>query len=134
RVWHHDAAAFVLACLSLVPLARSMGVATEELAVRLGPTAGGLLNATFGNAAELIVGVFAVAHGHVDLVKGSISGSLIGNLLLVGGGAMLAGSLKRKRAVFNRTGAAASVSLLFLALVAMATPTLIKSLHERQGQ
>ena len=130
---HREAAAFVIACLSLVPLARSMGDATEELAERLGPAAGGLLNATFGNAAELIVGLFAVAHGHLELVKGSITGSLMGNLLLVGGGAMFAGSLRQKTARFNRTGAAASVSLLFLALVAMATPTMIKSLHERQG-
>jgi Ca2+:H+ antiporter len=131
RVFHHEAAAFVVACLSLIPLARSMGDATEELAERLGPAAGGLLNATFGNAAELIVGIFAVVHGHLELVKGSISGSIIANMLLVGGGAMFAGSLRRKRAVFNRTAAGASVSLLFLALVAMATPTLIKSMHER---
>ena len=133
RVFHRDTAAFVIACLSLLPLARAMGDATEELAERLGPAAGGMLNATFGNAAELIVGLFAVAHGHLELVKGSLTGSLIGNLLLVGGGAMFAASLKTKRPRFNRTGAAANVSLLFLALVAMATPTMIKSMHEGQG-
>ncbi len=130
RALHREALAFILAVVSLVPLARSMGDATEELADRLGPTAGGMLNATFGNAAELIVGLFAVAHHRFDLVKGSITGSLIGNLLLVGGGAMLAASLKRKRPRFNRTGAAASVSLLFLALVAMATPTMLASMHD----
>lgn len=130
RVLHRDAAAFIIACLSLVPLARAMGDATEELAERLGPAMGGMLNATFGNAAELIVGLFAVAHGHLDLVKGSITGSLMGNLLLVGGGAMFAGGLKAKRPRFNRTGAAANVSLLFLALVAMATPTMVRSLHQ----
>ncbi len=129
KVLHREALAFALAVLSLLPLARSMGRATEELAERLGPTAGGLLNATFGNAAELIVGLFAVAHRRVDLVKGSITGSLIGNLLLVGGGAMFAASLRNKRPRFNRTGAAASVSLLFLALVAMATPTLLSGMR-----
>jgi Ca2+:H+ antiporter len=127
----HDAAAFVLACLSLVPLARAMGDATEELAERLGPTAGGLLNATFGNAAELIVGLFAVAHHKIDLVKGSLTGSLIGNLLLVGGGAMFTAGLRRKRPRFNRTSAASSVSLLFLALIAISTPTMLKGMERK---
>ena len=134
RLAHRDTLAFVLAVVSLIPLARSMGRATEQLAERLGPVTGGLLNATFGNAAELIVGLFAVAHRRIDLVKGSITGSLIGNLLLVGGGAMFAASLQRKRPRFNRTGAAASVSLLFLALVAMATPTLIVGMHQKREE
>lgn len=130
RVYHQETAAFILACLSLVPLARAMGDATEELAERLGPAAGGLLNATFGNAAELIVGLFALAAGRVELVKGSITGSIIGNMLLVGGGAMLAASLKKKRPRFNRTAAGASMALLFLALVAISTPTIVHGLHE----
>src|SRR4051812_46392859 len=91
---HHfgvaDGIVFALAALSLMPLAKSMGDATEELAERMGPATGSLLNATFGNAAELILGIAALRHGHVELVKGSITGSILGNLLLVGGAAIVA--------------------------------------------
>src|ERR1700750_2369461 len=77
---------FAVSCLSLMPLAKAMGDATEDLAERLGPGLGSLLNATFGNAAELIVALLALKEGHVALVKGSITGSILGNLLLVAGG------------------------------------------------
>ena len=125
----HELAAFSLACLALVPLAHSMGNATESLAHRLGPTTGSLLNATFGNAAELIVGVVALLHGHVDLVKGSLTGSILGNLLLVAGASIVAGGLRQRRLRFNRLAAAASVTTLFLSVVAMAAPALLVSLH-----
>src|SRR4051812_12948207 len=85
RFTHNDALTFFVACASLIPLARTMGDATESLAERMGPATGSLLNATFGNAAELILGLSALRHGHVSLVKGSITGSILGNLLLVGG-------------------------------------------------
>src|SRR5438445_13572332 len=120
-------AVFVLACLSLMPLAKAMGEATESLAERMGPAAGSLLNATFGNAAELIVAVAALARGHVGLVKGSITGSILGNLLLVGGASIVVGGVRFPTLRFNRTSAGASVSTLFLAVVALAVPTILAS-------
>src|SRR3954463_11000164 len=101
----HDTLAFVLACAALIPLARTMGDATEALAERMGPAAGSLLNATFGNAAELILGISALRHGHVNLVKGSITGSILGNLLLVAGASIVAGGLKFSRLRFNKLSA-----------------------------
>ena len=116
---------FSLACLSLIPLARTMGDATESIAAHLGPGTGSLLNATFGNAAELIVGVIALRHGRVELVKGSLTGSILGNLLLVAGAAIVAGGLRKRRLRFNRLAAGASVTTLFLSVVAMAAPALL---------
>src|SRR5438045_9672840 len=102
-----------------------MGDATEGLAERMGPAVGSLLNATFGNAAELILGVAALRHGHVDLVKGSITGSILANLLLVGGGSIVTGGIRFPRLRFNRLAASSSVSTLFLAVVAMVVRTLV---------
>ena len=116
---------FVLAALSLMPLAKSIGDSTEDLAERVGPTVGSLLNVTFGNAAELILGISALARGHVALVKGSISGSIVANLLLVAGASVVAGGTRFSTLRFNRTAAGASVSTLFLAVVALAVPTLL---------
>src|SRR5438270_9870080 len=104
-----------------------MGHATEELSERLGPAAGSLLNATFGNAAELILGIAALRHGHVALVKGSLTGSILGNLLLVAGASIVVGGLTKSRLKFNRLAASSSVSTLFLAVVAMVVPTLLAS-------
>ncbi len=126
----HDLAAFALACLALIPLAHSMGNATESLAAHLGPATGSLLNATFGNAAELIVGIVALLHGHIDLVKGSLTGSILGNLLLVAGASIVAGGLRQRRLRFNRLAAGASVTILFLSVVAMAAPALLAGLHQ----
>src|SRR3954470_836599 len=116
---------FFVSCASLIPLAKTMGDATEALAERMGPAAGSLLNATFGNAAELILGISALRHGHVDLVKGSITGSILGNLLLVGGASIVVGGANFSRLRFNRLAASSSVSTLFLAVVALAVPTLL---------
>ena len=124
---HNDALTFLAACLSLVPLARTMGNATESLAERMGPAAGSLLNASFGNAAELILGLSALRHGHLGLVKGSITGSILGNLLLVAGASIVAGGVKFKRLRFNRLAASSSISTLFLAVIALAVPTLLAS-------
>src|SRR5262245_2831977 len=98
---------FVASAVAIVPLAGLMGRATESLAEHLGPAAGGLLNATFGNAAELITALAVVRHGPelYPLVKASITGSIIGNLLLVLGLAMLAGGLRHHRLRFDRTSA-----------------------------
>ena len=125
RYTHNDTLVFFVACASLIPLARTMGDATDGLAERMGPAAGSLLNATFGNAAELILGIAALRHGHVELVKGSITGSILANLLLVGGGAIVTGGLRRRRLRFNRLAASSSVATLFLAVVAMVVPTLL---------
>ena len=92
---------FFTACLGVLPLAGYMGEATEHLAHRTGPTIGGLLNATFGNAAELIIAIVALRAGLVDLVKASITGSILGNLLLILGLAMIAGGLNRRRTAFQ---------------------------------
>jgi Ca2+:H+ antiporter len=113
---------FLLAALSLVPLAGLIGLGTEELASRSGPAFGGLLNATFGNAAELIIAVVALREGHVELVKASITGSIVGNLLLVLGAAFFVGGLGRRSQKFDRTAAGNTSVLLFLAVVALVMP------------
>jgi Ca2+:H+ antiporter len=104
-----------------------MGDATESLAERMGPATGSLLNATFGNAAELILGIAALRHGRVTLVKGSITGSILGNLLLVAGASIVVGGSRFSRLRFNRLAASSSVSTLFLAVVAMIVPTLLST-------
>ena len=85
---------FVGASLAIIPLAGLMGQATEQLAEKLGPGIGGLLNATFGNAAELIIALFALFKGYDDVVKASLAGSILGNVLLVLGASLLTGGLK----------------------------------------
>jgi Ca2+:H+ antiporter len=113
---------FVAAALSLVPLAGLIGTATDQLARRAGPAFGGLLNATFGNAAELIIAVVALGRGHVALVKASITGSIVGNLLLVLGASFFVGGLGRASQKFHRTAATNTTALLFLAVVALVMP------------
>ena len=113
---------FIAAALSLIPLAGLIGAATEELAHRAGPALGGLLNATFGNAAELIIAIVAVNQHHIALVKASITGSIIGNLLLVLGLSFFAGGLGRRSQRFNRTAATNTTAMLFLAVVALVMP------------
>lgn len=113
---------FVLAAISLVPLAGIIGLGTEELAHRAGPGVGGFLNATFGNAAELIIAIVALHGGHVELVKASITGSIVGNLLLVLGASFFFGGLGRKSQRFHRTAATNASTMLFLAVVALVMP------------
>src|SRR6476619_4319700 len=84
---------FIVSCLAIIPLAGWLGRATEELAMHTGEGIGGLLNATFGNAAELIIALMALQRGLYPVVKASLTGSILGNLLLVLGGAVLAGGL-----------------------------------------
>jgi Ca2+:H+ antiporter len=130
RVIHASALpVFIVACLGVLALASYMGEATEHLAHRTGPTIGGLLNATFGNAAELIIAVVALQAGLVKLVKASITGSILGNLLLILGLAIVAGGLKRSELRFNRTSAGMSAGMLALAVVALVLPALFHSLH-----
>ena len=120
---------FITACLGVLPLAGYMGEATEHLAHRTGPTVGGLLNATFGNAAELIIALVALRAGLVDLVKASITGSILGNLLLIMGLALIAGGMNRSELRFNRTNAGMSAGMLALAVVALGFPALYHAVH-----
>ena len=119
---------FVAACLAIVPLAGWLGHATEELAHHTGEGVGGLLNATFGNAAELIIAIMALRQGLYSVVKASLTGSIIGNILLVLGAAVLAGGLKHKHQKFNITGARAQATLLTLAAIALVMPAAFHSL------
>jgi Ca2+:H+ antiporter len=130
----HATPVLVFACsaLGVIPTAALMGRATEELAARAGPGIGGLLNVTFGNAPELIIALFALEAGLHEVVKASIAGSIIGNILLVLGAAMLAGGLGRDRQRFSRTAATAQSSMLLLAIVALVMPAIFE-LVEGQG-
>ena len=113
---------FITAAASLVPLAGLIGLGTEQLARRSGPALGGFLNATFGNAAELIIAVVALRNGHIELVKASITGSIIGNLLLVLGLSFFVGGLGRRTQKFHRTSATNTSAMLFLGVVALVMP------------
>jgi len=113
---------FAASSLAILPLAGWMGRATEQLAERLGEGVGGLLNATFGNAAELIIALAALRAGLYDVVKASIAGSVIGNILLVLGAAMLAGGLRRPEQHFNPAGARSQATMLLLAAIALILP------------
>ncbi|HEX5955780.1 MAG TPA: calcium/proton exchanger [Solirubrobacterales bacterium] len=122
----HASATLVFACaaLGIIPTAALMGLATEELAARSGPGIGGFLNVTFGNAAELIIAVFLLAEGLQEVVKASIVGSILGNLLLVLGISMVVGGIGRARQTFNRTAANAQATMLFLAVAALIMPAI----------
>ncbi|MDY6937223.1 MAG: calcium/proton exchanger [Cyanobacteriota bacterium] len=116
---------FLMAGAAIVPLAAWMGTATEELAVVVGPTLGGLLNATFGNATELIVALIALRAGLLDVVKASLTGSIISNLLLVMGFAMLLGGIRYKEQEFSSTIARLNASAMNLAVIAILLPTAV---------
>src|ERR1700756_4764222 len=113
---------FVASSLAIVPLAGWMGRATEVLAERLGEGIGGLLNATFGNAAELIIALVALHAGLHDVVKASLAGSIVGNILLVQGAAMLAGGLRYSEHKFNAEGGRPQATMLTLAAIALILP------------
>jgi Ca2+:H+ antiporter len=120
---------FTLACLGVLPLAGFMGDATEHLSARSGPTVGGLLNATFGNAAELIIAIVALQAGLIDLVKASIAGSILGNLLLIMGLSLLAGGVGRSELKFNRTAVGLSAGMMIAAVVGLVFPALFHATH-----
>ncbi len=120
---------FAFSCLGVLPLAGYMGEATEHLAAKTGPTIGGLLNATFGNAAELIIAIVALRAGLVDLVKASITGSILGNLLLILGLSLVAAGVGRSEVRFNRTAAGMSSAMLALAVVGLVFPALFHAVH-----
>jgi Ca2+:H+ antiporter len=116
-------AVFVLACIAIVPMAAYIGEATESLARFTGPRVGGLLNATLGNAAELIITITAIRAGLLELVKASITGSILGNLLLVMGLAFIVGGIRHGRQNFDRRNASRNAILLILAVLAMLIPS-----------
>lgn len=116
---------FITACLAIIPLAAWMGTATEEIAVLVGPTVGGLLNATFGNATELIIALVALNAGLVEVVKASLTGSILGNLLLVMGLSMFLGGLKYKEQTFQPVVARSNASAMNLAVIAILLPTAV---------
>jgi Ca2+:H+ antiporter len=114
---------FITAGLAILPLAAWMGTATEEIAVVVGPSLGGLLNATFGNATELIIALIALNAGLIDVVKASITGSIISNLLLVMGFSMLLGGLRHKEQTFQPIVARVNAASMNLAVIAILMPT-----------
>jgi Ca2+:H+ antiporter len=115
---------FAVAGVAIIPLAWFLGLATEELGKLAGPGVGGLLNATFGNATELIIAVFALASGLTEVVKASLTGSIIGNALLVLGLSMLVGGLRHKTQVFSREASGIQVTMLVVAVIALVMPAL----------
>jgi Ca2+:H+ antiporter len=117
---------FASAALGIIPTAALMGRATEELAVRSGPGVGGLLNVTFGNAPELIIALFALGQGLHEVVKASIVGSILGNILLVLGAAMLAGGIGKQKQTFSRTGVSVQTTMLLLAAAALLMPAIFE--------
>ena len=128
-------AVFVVSCLAILPLAGLMGEATEHLAHHAGPGVGGLLNATFGNAAELIIGFMALRAGEATIVKASLTGSIIGNMLMVLGLAMLLGGWKHKELRFNQMTAETGSSMMLLAVVAFVIPAIYATVtHHREPE
>ncbi len=113
---------FLASALAIVPLAALLGEATEELALQLGPSHGGLLNATFGNAVELIIGYFALRAGNLQVVQASLTGSIIGNVLLVFGLSAFVGGIGRPHQTFSRALAGVNASMLLLGVAALVMP------------
>jgi Ca2+:H+ antiporter len=120
---------FSAAALGVIPCAAVMGEATEAIAAKSGPGIGGLLNVTFGNAPELIIAFFALIEGLQEVVKASIVGSIIGNVLLVMGAAFVVGGWSREKQTFSQTAASAQSGMLTLALAALVFPALFQLIH-----
>jgi Ca2+:H+ antiporter len=115
-------AVFITSAIAMIPLAAVLGRATEEVAVYTGPKVGGLLNATLGNAAELIITIVALREGLIDVVKASIAGSIIGNILVVLGFSALLGGIKNGTQFFNPRTASTNATMMALAVVSLAIP------------
>jgi Ca2+:H+ antiporter len=118
---------FAMAIIGLIPLAKLIGDSTEHLATHYGATLGSLLNVTFGNAAEIIISFVAINAGLIELVKASITGSILGNIMLIFGLSLIAGGVKHKEQIFNRENAGLQSSLIFLAIIGLAIPTILST-------
>jgi Ca2+:H+ antiporter len=116
---------FIFAAIALIPLAKLIGDSTEHLGIHYGPTVASLLNVTFGNAAEIIIGIVAISAGLLNLVKASIIGSIIGNILLIFGLSLIVGGLKQKEQFFNKENTGYQSSMLFLAIIGLAVPSIL---------
>jgi Ca2+:H+ antiporter len=130
RLAHWNATLILISsALGMIPLAALLSEATEELATSLGPTMGGFLNATLGNAAELIITIVALKAGKVTLVQASLTGSILGNLLLILGFSMLLGSWKNGLLKFDRTMAGVNATTMILAVIGLIVPTTFAAIH-----
>src|SRR5919107_5632235 len=116
---------FVIAAIALIPLAKLIGDSTEHLSIHYGSSLGSLLNVTFGNAAEIIIAIVAINAGLLDLVKASITGAILGNILLIFGASILAGGFKYKEQYFSQENVGLQSSMLFLAIIGLAIPTIL---------
>ncbi|KAM5580304.1 vacuolar cation/proton exchanger 3-like [Rosa sericea] len=127
----HHGWVFLLSLLGIIPLAERLGYATEQLACYTGPTVGGLLNATFGNATELIISIYALRNGMIRVVQQSLLGSILSNMLLVLGCAFFAGGLvfSKRPQVFNKATAAVNSGLLLMAVMGLLLPALLHTTH-----
>jgi len=123
---------FLVSCVAIIPLAGLMGRGTEHLTRHVGPGLGGLISSSFGNAAELILAFIALREGHIDVVKASLTGSIIGNMLLVLGLAMLLGGWRHKELHFSRAAAESNSSMMFLAVVALVIPAIYARVSEHK--
>ncbi|KAJ1729118.1 hypothetical protein LPJ61_003684 [Coemansia biformis] len=129
-----DVAIFIINFFAIVPLAKMLGYATEQLALHLGETLGGLLNATFGNAVELLVGILALVKGEIEIVQTSLVGSILSNLLLVGGCCFFFGGIKNNEQVFNAHAAQSYGSLLAMAILSTLLPAAYNSLNAKDAE
>jgi Ca2+:H+ antiporter len=116
---------FVISSVALIPLAKLIGDSTEQLSLYYGSTLGSLLNVTFGNAAEIIIAIVAINAGLIDLVKASITGAILGNILLIFGLSILAGGFRYKEQYFSQENVGLQSSMLFLAIIGLAIPTIL---------
>jgi Ca2+:H+ antiporter len=126
-----DLLVFLAATAAIVPLAGLIGRSTEQLALHTGPRIGGLINATFGNVTELIISIFLIADGEIDIVKASLTGSILGNLLLVLGISFLAGGLRHTEQTYNARSATVHATSLVLAVTGLLMPALFA--HGAEG-
>jgi Ca2+:H+ antiporter len=125
---------FVVAAVALVPLAKLIGDSTEHLSFHYGPTAGSLLNVSFGNATEIIIAILAINSGLFGLVKASIIGSVLGNILLIFGLSIVVGGARFKEQSFSKENVGFQSSMLFLAIIGLAVPTILASvLNSSEG-
>ncbi|MGH7910659.1 MAG: calcium/proton exchanger [Candidatus Dormibacteraceae bacterium] len=133
-VGHQPEVTFICACLAIVPLAGLIGRGTDELAIRTGPRVGGLLNATFGNLTEIIVSALLILGGQIEVVKASLIGSILGNILLVLGASFFAGGLRRKEQRFSARSTNVHAASLFMAVIGLIMPTIFVLSGDDTGQ